>query len=691
MGSETTKPDENVYENSKGNAQLRKKRFFNKIRGYKRFLLFTGIYIGIFLLLIAGSAEYTSRPAFCPTCHYMETFYQSWRTSAHNNVDCVECHFEPGISGTIRGKVNGLVQIVNYVSMSYKKRKPWAEIPDNTCARSGCHEMQSIKDSTYNFKGVLFSHKNHLQEQRRGKTLKCTSCHSQVVQGSHIEVTEATCFTCHFKRSDDPEHKFDKLSNCSTCHSWENKSKEEMAGFRYDHTSVVENKIACLDCHSNTVTGKGDVVKERCFQCHFETERLEKFGDTKLIHETHIKKHSMKCFTCHSQIEHKIQKMDPNAPPDCQSCHSNAHTSQVSLYTGENGFNVEKSPSVMYLNGINCRGCHVFHEMDKMDINTSKAGSKSCDKCHGEGYDKLMVQWKEGTTKRLATISSIYRTVSPIVSRSSSPNKAEAEGLLKQAEHNIRIVEVGKSVHNIQFADKLLIGAYSLMKQSLSTIGSTNMLPEFKSASEFIPNECFNCHSGIQEISIKKYDMNFSHNQHIVNQKIVCSKCHSNEQKHGALIITKQNCNNCHHSQSKTNETCAKCHKFQDQVYNGNFQNKNQPDFMKTGGAGCGDCHVSGDKVVKPDKIICLKCHEAGYDDMMGEWKMDVKKLTSELSDLIQQTKDLQLNNEDKAEVDEAKKLLSQLNSYPSIYVHNYDLLSSTLSEKIKVLKKISK
>jgi nitrate/TMAO reductase-like tetraheme cytochrome c subunit len=113
------------------------KRFFKNVRGWRRFLLFSGIYLGLFLVLLAGAAEYTSRPSFCPTCHYMESFYNSWKTSAHNKVDCVECHFEPGISGTIKGKANGLVQIVNYVTMSYKKRKPWAEIPDNTCNRCG--------------------------------------------------------------------------------------------------------------------------------------------------------------------------------------------------------------------------------------------------------------------------------------------------------------------------------------------------------------------------------------------------------------------------------------------------------------------------------------------------------------------------------------------------------------------------
>jgi nitrate/TMAO reductase-like tetraheme cytochrome c subunit len=129
------------------------KEFYKRGSKLLRIIKYFATIVILLLILTTGAAEYTSRPSFCPTCHYMETFYQSWRTSAHNKVDCVECHFEPGISGTIRGKMNGLVQIVNYVSLSYKKRKPWAEIPDNTCARSGCHERQALQDTTYEFKG----------------------------------------------------------------------------------------------------------------------------------------------------------------------------------------------------------------------------------------------------------------------------------------------------------------------------------------------------------------------------------------------------------------------------------------------------------------------------------------------------------------------------------------------------------
>jgi nitrate/TMAO reductase-like tetraheme cytochrome c subunit len=668
---------------------IKEKRFFNKVRGFKRFLLFTGIYLFVFLILLSTAAEYTSRPSFCPTCHYMETFYQSWRTSAHNKVDCVECHFEPGLAGTIKGKLNGLVQIVNYISLSYKKRKPWAEIPDNTCARSGCHERQAFQDTTYNFKGVMFNHKHHLQELRRGKTLKCISCHSQIVQGTHIEVTSSTCFNCHFMKSPDPEHNSDKLTNCLTCHDWSNKTKEEMASFRYDHTNVVQNQIPCNSCHSNVIQGTGEVGKERCFQCHFETERLEKYEDVSFMHTTHITKHSMKCFSCHSSIQHKIQKIDPSAPPDCISCHSNSHSSQVSLYTGENGYNTEKSPSSMYLIGINCKGCHIFHETTNKDVLFTKSKGQACENCHGKGYSKLVDQWKLASENRLKVIYGIYNTAKNVVNKSKSEKKSEAEQLISQAYHNIRIVEIGKSVHNIQFADKLLVAAYKLMQQALVNIGSVVKLPEFKSDSEFIPNECYNCHAGIQEINVKKFDMNFSHNLHIVKEKIICNKCHSNQNKHGELIINRDNCNNCHHSQSKTNEACAKCHPFQNKIYSGDYFGKNQPDIMKQGGVGCFDCHVASDKVRKPDKKICLKCHDKGYDEQMILWKNDISKLTSEIITLINQLSQQQLSSEQKDVLNEVRKVVTQINAYPSIYVHNYDLISTVLNEQKKKIKSI--
>ena len=252
----------------------------------------------------------------------------------------------------------------------------------------------------------------------------------------------------------------------------------------------------------------------------------------------------------------------------------------------------------MFLNGINCKGCHIFHEKGKLNIETSVAGGSSCEKCHGPGYNNLVKQWEVAATKRLSVINSIYRTAENAVNSSKSSNKEEAENYMSQAKHNINIVEIGKSVHNIQFADKVLVGSYELMKKALTVIGSSTVLPEYKSSSEFIPNECINCHSGIQEVSVEKFGMKFSHNQHIVQNRVACAKCHSNATKHGELVVNKDNCNSCHHARVNSDEDCAQCHNFQNLIFSGNYMNKNQPDIMKEGGVGCIDCHSDAVKIL---------------------------------------------------------------------------------------------
>jgi cytochrome c nitrite reductase small subunit len=82
---------------------------FKKYSKRKRILIISGLsFLGILLLLFA-SAEYTSRPKFCTTCHYMKPFYESWATSTHKDVPCVKCHYAPGFKSVIETKTVGLV------------------------------------------------------------------------------------------------------------------------------------------------------------------------------------------------------------------------------------------------------------------------------------------------------------------------------------------------------------------------------------------------------------------------------------------------------------------------------------------------------------------------------------------------------------------------------------------------------
>ena len=70
----------------------------------------------VFLVGSAGFAEYSMTPDFCRSCHLMEPYYQAWHASSHKNVACPECHFEPGLKNTLKGKFQASSQAVKYIT-----------------------------------------------------------------------------------------------------------------------------------------------------------------------------------------------------------------------------------------------------------------------------------------------------------------------------------------------------------------------------------------------------------------------------------------------------------------------------------------------------------------------------------------------------------------------------------------------
>ena len=247
-----------------------------KKRRKKRKKIIIPIIILGFILILVAAAEYTSHSKFCASCHYMKTFYRSWQLSKHNKIECATCHYPPGLKSKIEGKLLGLMQIAKYWTKLYLKSKPWAEIPDESCLRHGCHEKRLL-EGRVKFKKVVFDHKIHLTDLKRGKRLRCTSCHSQIVQGKHISVTESTCFICHFKKS---EH-YPRIADCSHCHHKEALISETTS--RFNHSIVFYKCFDCNKCHSHTIVGDGEVPREKCYKCHWETDRLNKYEDTDLI------------------------------------------------------------------------------------------------------------------------------------------------------------------------------------------------------------------------------------------------------------------------------------------------------------------------------------------------------------------------------------------------------------------------
>ncbi len=425
-----------------------------------RFLTFV-IVLFVFFIIGAGLfLQFSTSSPFCGTCHIMKPYYKAWKESSHNFVPCVDCHYPPGFAEEFRGKIQASVQVFKYITRTYGT-KPYAEIEDSSCLRKGCHERRLLEGKTKFKKDVIFDHKPHLMQMRRGRKLKCTSCHSQIVVGSHIAVTESVCFICHFKPEDDGSPS--PISRCTICHT--PPEKEIVFGnISYTHTDFVERGVECEKCHFNVVQGKGEAPKEMCLTCHGEPEKLEKFNDHKFIHDIHVTTHKVECFQCHTEINHKVTTDITPLKNDCFSCHLNMHEAQKMIYSGTGGKEAEDMPSSMFLAKVDCVACHI--ERDKSPSPelkgfTYKPIEAACLSCHGIEYKGILDEWR-------STIKSYEKRVENLIKIAGSKKLSdEAKEKFNIAIFNYNLVKYGRGIHNVEYATSLLQKSEELLKEIL--------------------------------------------------------------------------------------------------------------------------------------------------------------------------------------------------------------------------------
>lgn len=442
------------------------------IRAYRKALL-TVLLIIVVAVVAVGIASLiiTSSPGFCKTCHFMEPYYERWKTSTHNQVKCVKCHVPPGIKGYIKGKIDGFVELVKYVTFNYSK--PKAEIDDVACLRSGCHQEARLIGHQVSYKrNISFEHGKHLGVLRNKMKLRCTSCHSQIVQGEHITVTESVCFTCHFK-----EIELGKgIADCGLCHGAPKKEVEH-EGIRFNHQEYLENKVDCLTCHVDIVRGEGEVPQQRCFSCHAEPERLARYGETEFMHINHVTDHKVECFECHQNIEHSLEVMAPTITLECGQCHQQRHTISEEMYMGIGGKGVVNIPSAMFKAKVDCNGCHRYPRAQKLGEvaeSVQLAKPDACDICHGQGTGEMMVpMWQESIKGAHAEVEAELRKMGAKIRQAkavgvSSKRIDQASQLYRDAEQNAQFVKADGSwgVHNFEYADALLSKSREYLEQA---------------------------------------------------------------------------------------------------------------------------------------------------------------------------------------------------------------------------------
>ena len=254
---------------------------------------------------LAGLWQVSASPKFCNSCHIMEPYVDAWKASSHKDVTCVQCHYPPGFRDTLWVKFQAITQVAKWATQTYSS-KPFAEVEDASCLRSGCHATRGLEDKgVVTFKrGIRFEHRPHLDAATMGRQLRCTSCHAQIVVENHFEVDQGACFTCHFK-GQKGDRELTPVGGCTSCHQ-PPRGDIVMGSLRFSHEEVVRRGVACQNCHLEVVQGRGDAPRERCLTCHNQRDKMERYGDTKVIHAAHVTERTIECTRCHTPIKHVL-------------------------------------------------------------------------------------------------------------------------------------------------------------------------------------------------------------------------------------------------------------------------------------------------------------------------------------------------------------------------------------------------
>ena len=620
------------------------------LKGIKIFLLFSII---AFFLILGGLLRFSESPTFCGMCHQMNAYMDSWRASSHRHVACSECHYEPGLVNHLRGKwVDGQVSLAYFIS-GKRPSRPHAEIGDASCLQKGCHKIENLQGDII-YKNVAFSHGKHLGELRRGMKLRCTTCHAQLVQGAHLTVHEINCFICHYYKAGsrgEEECISCAVGGCTSCHV-EPKGDIKVKGWSFNHGKYIARGVTCEKCHINVVQGDAHVPEGKCVQCHNEPRILGTQYASQFIHKNHVSDHKIECADCHSYIRHEIGPILTFASTPsiiCDKCHSKEmHLGPSELYRGTGGIGVPDSPSLMFTTNVDCIACHRRGEESKAALHTTKyverAMGEACVDCHGEGFDETLKQWKtllskaeNETNQRIFNVQKTLYDFEKTNGGTAAFKKAQ--NLLNEARHNYSFVLLGRGVHNIEYAFKLLNAANNKTEQTLMALDKGYQPREFQTKMT-----CTSlCHVGIEKRTVLYNDIKFSHETHVAGNGMKCLDCHSPRESHGKTL--QKNCAGCHHGKEIKKVKCEDCHVSVKRVIQGKggIGVKEMPS-SKLDVVECIDCH-RGITAKKKDtfdaiKKRCIECHDQSYGEILVRWKRTSEDWLNKVNPKIDRVKE---------------------------------------------------
>jgi hypothetical protein len=293
----------------------------------------------------------------------------------------------------------------------------------------------------------------------------------------------------------------------------------------------------------------------------------------------------------------------------------------------------------MFTANVDCIACHRRAEESRAALHTNrfaeKAINEACVDCHGEGFDDTLKQWKallskaeSETNQRIFNVQNALHEFEKTGGGGATLKKAQS--LLNEARHDYSYVLLGRGVHNVEYAFKLLNAANNKAERVLAMIDKGHTPREFKTRMTCTTL----CHVGIEKRSVPFNNVKFSHETHIAGNGQKCSDCHSPRENHGKTFM--KNCAGCHHGKGIKKVKCDDCHAVVKKLVQGKggIGVKERPS-NKLDVVECVDCH-RGILAKKKDtfeavKKLCIECHDQSYGEMVIRWKATSEELLKKL------------------------------------------------------------
>jgi nitrate/TMAO reductase-like tetraheme cytochrome c subunit len=241
---------------------------------------------------VGGAIAFTNNPSFCAACHEMAPESVTFQASAHNKIQCVQCHIAPGTVEMVTHKIGSLKEVYYHIV-----GPPDPIVQTIGVLNENCEQCHSENREISPHGDLIVEHGKHVEEG-----IPCITCHSGVAHAKIVErgINDSSTYDKWTMENADKlmgkENMNPNMGTCIDCHNQVNQGKRPWKDPQY---SLPENP------HKEGEGKKEDVKTEKAEKAKEKKE--EKINRQKLVldeisgQKTGVKL-SMECSTCHKEI-----------------------------------------------------------------------------------------------------------------------------------------------------------------------------------------------------------------------------------------------------------------------------------------------------------------------------------------------------------------------------------------------------